>query len=136
MQFVINNWYLFAGLAVVLALLVWPMLQQLIHGITSVGVNQALQLVNHQAGVLVDVREPAEIQNGRIPNSVQLPLSGIQQRLTDLEKFKQRPVVLYCRSGQRSSRAAVLLRKHGFATVYNLAGGMQAWQAENLPIEK
>ena len=136
MQFVINNWYLFAGLAVVLALLVWPTLQQLLHGITSVGVNQALQLVNHQKGVLVDVREPAETQNGRIPNSVLLPLSGLQQRLAELEKFKQRPVVLYCRSGQRSSRAAVLLRKHGFASVYNLAGGIQAWQTENLPIEK
>lgn len=136
MQFVINNWYLFAGLAVVLVLLVWPMLQQLMFGITSVGTNQALQLVNHQSGVLVDVREPAETQTGRIPNSVLLPLSGIPQRLNELEKFKQRPVVLYCRSGQRSSRAAVTLRKHGFTSVYNLAGGIQAWQAENLPIEK
>lgn len=136
MQFVINNWHLFVGLAVVSGLLVWPTLQQMMYGISSVGVSQALQLINHQAGVLVDVREPVETQTGRIPNSVLLPLSGMQQRLTELEKFKQRPVVLCCRSGQRSNRAAVLLRKHGFVSVYNLAGGVRAWQAENLPIEK
>ena len=136
MQFVVNNWYLFAGLAVVLVLLVGPTLRQLMHGITSVGVNQAVELVNHQAGVLVDVREPAEVDGGHIPNAKMLPLSRFKERLTELEKFKDRPVVLYCRSGQRSCRAAVLLRKHGFASVYNLAGGILAWQAENLPIKK
>jgi rhodanese-related sulfurtransferase len=41
-----------------------------------------------------------------------------------------------CRSGNRSLKAAVVLRKHGFATVYNLAGGLQAWERDNLPLEK
>jgi len=135
-NFVVNNWYLFVVLAVVLALLIWPVLRQLMYGITSVGVNQALGLINRQAGVLVDVREPAEHPSGRIPNAILLPLSGLKGRLAELEKFKNRPIVLYCRSGQRSSRAAVILRKHGFASVHNLAGGILAWQAENMPMEK
>ena len=61
------------------------------HGITSVGVNQAVELVNHQAGVLVDVREPAEVDGGHIPNAM-LPLSRFKERLTELEKFSDRPV--------------------------------------------
>ncbi|MBI5612114.1 MAG: rhodanese-like domain-containing protein [Gammaproteobacteria bacterium] len=136
MQFVINNWYLFAGLAVVSVLLAGPTLSRLMHGVRNVGASQAVGLINRQSGVLVDVREPAEYGNGRIPEAILLPLSRFQERLTELEKFKNRPVVLYCRSGQRSGRAAVLLRKRGFASVHNLAGGIQAWQGENLPVEK
>jgi len=135
-NFVVNNWYLFAGLAVVSILLAGPTLSRLLHGVQNVGASRAVALVNHESGVLVDVREPAEYGNGRIPRAILLPLSRFKDSLTELEKFKNRPVVLYCRSGRRSGRAAVLLRKHGFASVHNLAGGIQAWQGENLPVEK
>lgn len=136
MQFVIHNWYLFLALAVVLFLLAWPMLRQTMLGIRAVAPSRAIQVVNHEGGVIVDVREAAEFQQGHIPKSMNLPLSVLDARVQDFERFKTKPVVLCCQSGNRSAKAAVALRKHGFNIVYNLSGGMTAWHGDNLPLER
>lgn len=136
MQFVIHNWYLFVALIVILAMLVWPTLSQILHGVKNVHVPQAVQLINRESAVIVDVCEPNEYKTGHIPNAVNVPLSGMAQHLKQLEKHKAKPVLIACRSGNRSVRAGVLLRKHGFEKVYSLAGGLQAWERDNLPLEK
>jgi len=136
MQFVINNWYLFVALAVVLGLLLSGPLTQIIYGVKAVSVAQAVQLLNREAGVMLDVCEPQEFKDGHIPQSVNIPLSGLKNSLKQLEKYKDKPIVICCRSGNRSIKGAVTLRKHGFASVYSLAGGLLAWQRENLPLER
>jgi rhodanese-related sulfurtransferase len=136
LEFVLNNWYLFLALAVVLALLLAGPLTRLIHGIQVLGPNQAVLLVNRENGVLVDVCEPNEYREGHIPRAINIPLSQLEERVKELEKYKDRPVVLCCRSGNRSLKAATRLKRHGFAKVYSLAGGLLAWQRENLPVEK
>jgi rhodanese-related sulfurtransferase len=136
MQFVVNNWYLILGIVVVLAMLVWGPLTQLLHGVQHVTTAEAIRLMNHEKGVLVDVREPAEYRGGHIPNALNLPLSGLVAGLKQIEKHMARPLIICCRTSQRSARAAVALRKHGFASVQVLAGGITAWQRENLPVEK
>lgn len=136
MQFVANNWYLFLALAVVLALLVSGPVTQLIHGIKNLSPAQAIQLVNRENGIVVDVCEPTEFRAGHEPNAVNAPLSQLRGYVVNLEKYKNRPVVVSCRAGNRSVRGAVILRKHGFEKVYSLAGGIVAWQRENLPLEK
>ncbi len=136
MQFVVNNWYLILGIVVVLAMLVWGPLTQLLHGVQHVTTAEAIRLLNHEKGVLVDVREPDEFRGGHIPHAVNLPLSGLAGGLKQIEKHKARPLIICCRTSQRSARAAVAMRKHGFASVQVLAGGITAWQAENLPVEK
>jgi len=136
MQFVVNNWYLILGIVVVLAMLVWGPLTQLLHGVQHVTTAEAIRLMNHEKGVLVDVREPAEYRGGHIPNALNLPLSGLATGLKQIEKHMARPLIICCRTSQRSARAAVALRKHGFASVQVLAGGITAWQRENLPVEK
>ena len=136
MQFVLNNWYLFLALFVVLGMLVAAPLRQRLAGIRNVSPADAVQMMNRQGGTVVDVREPAEFKTGHIPNAVNVPLSGLAAQLKQLQKHKDRPLVVACRSGNRSVGAAVLLRKQGFAQVYNLAGGMIAWQRDNLPTEK
>lgn len=136
MQFVINNWYLFLGLVVILGLLAGPYLRELMYGVQSVSPSRAVQLLNHHTAVLIDVREVAEFEGGHIGPARNYPLSTLSSKINELEKFKDKPVVLYCRSGQRSAQAAVQLHKHGFAAVYNLSGGIMAWQGENLPVEK
>lgn len=135
MQFVVNNWYLFLALFVVLFLLLAGPIRQSLFGVNSVPIAQAVQLVNRQSGVIVDVREPNEFKDGHIPRALNLPLSALKTRLTELEKYKNKPVVLCCASGQRSAQAAIALRKHGFSSVHNLNGGFRAWQRDNLPIE-
>lgn len=136
MQFIVNNWYLILGVVVVLAMLVWGPLTQLLHGVQHVTSAEAIRLMNHEKGLLVDVREPDEFRGGHIPNALSLPLSGLAAGLKQIEKHKARPLIVCCRTSQRSARAAVTLRKQGFASVQVLAGGITAWQGENLPVER
>ncbi|MEK7666350.1 MAG: rhodanese-like domain-containing protein, partial [Pseudomonadota bacterium] len=77
MQFIVNNWYLILGIVVVLAMLAWGPLTQLLHGVQHVTTAEAIRLLNHEKGVLVDVREPDEYRGGHIPNALNLPLSGL-----------------------------------------------------------
>jgi len=136
MQFIINNWYLVLGIVVVLTMLAWGPLTQLLHGVQHVTTAEAIRLLNHEKGLLVDVREPDEFRGGHIPNALNLPLSGLAGSLKQVEKHKARPLIICCRTSQRSARAAVALRKFGFASVQVLAGGITTWQRENLPVEK
>jgi rhodanese-related sulfurtransferase len=136
MQFVIHNWYLFVGIVVVLVILAWGPLQQLVYGIRQVSIAEAVRLINQEHGVVVDVREAEEYQSGHIPKAVHAPLSALGATLSALEKYKSRPVIVCCRTSQRSARAAVLLRKREFANVRVLAGGIVAWQGDHLPVER
>jgi rhodanese-related sulfurtransferase len=136
MQFIIHNWYLVLGIVVVLSMLAWGPLTQLMHGVQHVTTAEAIRLMNHEKGVLVDVREPDEYRGGHIPNALNLPLSGLAGSLKQIDKHKARPLIICCRTSQRSARAAVALRKQGFDRVQVLAGGITAWQGENLPVEK
>jgi adenylyltransferase/sulfurtransferase len=77
--------------------------------------------------LLLDVREPAEWEAARIEGARLVPLGQLEGRLAEIEDWKQRRVVVHCRSGARSAKAAKLLQEHGFADVWNLAGGIQAW---------
>lgn len=137
MQFVLDNWYLFLALIVVLALLVGPSVMQYLHGIKSLSPAESVLLVNRQSGVFVDVSEPREYQAGHIPNALNLPSASLSQGSGVLDKYKQRPVIVVARAGQQKAlRAAVALRRNGFASVHVLAGGLPAWEKENLPLER
>ena len=135
-QFIINNWYLFVALGVILVLLAAGPVSQQMYGIKNANTAQSVQLLNRENAVVVDVCEPKEFSAGHVPNAINFPLSSLKGRLRELEKHKNRPVIVSCRSGNRSMKGAVLLRKHGFPTVYNLSGGLQAWERDNLPVEK
>jgi rhodanese-related sulfurtransferase len=136
MQFVIHNWYLFLALAVISYMLFAAPAIRAARGIKTLSVGQSVLLMNHESAVVVDVREPDEYRSGHIPNSLNIPLSSLGGRVNELEKFKDRAVLLSCRTSQRSARAASILRKHGFASAHIIGGGITAWQSENLPIEK
>lgn len=135
-DFIIKYWYLFVALVVVLTLLVLGPAMQLFYGVKTLGLWDAVRLINHESAVVIDVSEQPEFKTGHIPNSVNIPLNGLAGRVKELEKHKSKPILLSCRSGNRSSRAAVVLRKHGFEKVYALTGGFTAWERENLPVEK
>ncbi len=136
MPFVIHNWYLFVALGVILFLLAAGPLTQYIHGIKNVNAARTVQLLNREDGVVVDVCEPKEFQSGHVPSAINLPLSTLPNRLRELDKYRNKPVIVACRAGNRSMKGAVILRKGGFAAVYNLSGGLLAWEKENLPVEK
>ena len=83
--------------------------------------------------LVVDVRAPAERAQKRIKGSIGIPLNHLAERLPELPG--DRPLVVHCAGGYRSSIAASLLQHHGFSDVSEIAGGLAAWEAASLPVE-
>ena len=135
-DFVIKNWYLFAALVAILGLLIGSEVLRKIRGVISLSPTQALQLINDQDAVVLDTRDIGEYKAGHIPNARHASMDTIKNRSGELEKFKGRPVIVYCRAGNTSSSAGALLKKSGFEQVHNLTGGITAWESANLPISK
>ena len=84
--------------------------------------------------LLLDVREPQEYAQGHAPGSLLIPLGQLDQRLAEISQYKDKPVALICRSGNRSAYAQKLLAKAGFTETSNVEGGMIAWQKAGLPV--
>lgn len=136
LEFLTNHWGLSLAFAALSAMLVWNEFARRFRGFKEISPTEVTQLVNHEDAVLLDIRDSGEVRDGRIPNALHIPLGELQDRTKELEKFKSRPVVVYCRSGQRSARACSILQRQGFEALYNLGGGIMNWQNANLPISK
>lgn len=136
MQFLTNN---FMPISVALmsgAMLLWSFFGNRVRGIKEVDCVAALQLINHKNARVLDVREDGEFKGGHVLNAIHIPLGKLKGRIGELEKYKSQPMVVICRSGNRSSSACVSLGKEGFDQAYNLAGGVMAWEKAKLPLEK
>ncbi len=133
MQFLQNNWMLVALAAFSGAMLAWSFIGGRLSGVEQADTLKATRLYNDDALVL-DVREDKEFAAGHIPKAKHIPLGQLAGRIKELDKFKGKPVLVTCRSGQRSASACRMLRKAGFETVYNQAGGIIAWERANLPV--
>ncbi|MDE2366829.1 MAG: rhodanese-like domain-containing protein [Betaproteobacteria bacterium] len=115
-------------------LLLWQLLRRPGH---EIGTMVAVQLINYKDGLVLDVREGSEYASGHVPNSKHIPADKLEERLHELEKFKDRPIVLIHRSGVNTTgKAGSVLRSHGFAHVHDLGGGIDTWRQANLPIVK
>jgi len=136
MDFVIKYWYYFLALVVIFYLLLAGPIGQFIYGIKSISPSQAILMLNRDSGMILDVCEQQEFASGHIPKSVNIPAGALSGRLKELEKYKDKPIVVTCHMGNRSVKGAMVLRKNGYTTVYTLAGGLSAWQKENMPLEK
>ncbi len=136
MAFVRENWLLILVMLASGAMLIWPFVQRRLSPMKEIGNVNATHLINHRDALLLDVREPAEYQQGRLPRAVHIPLSQLKSRALELAKYKSRPVVAYCASGNRSRMAGGALADAGFTEVYNLHGGFRAWKDAGLPVEK
>ena len=136
MQFVQTNIWLVLIAVTSGIMLLWSFVGNRVRGVHEVDCAGALQLINHKEAVVVDVREPDEFKSGHVLNSKHIPLGKLRERIGELERNREQPIVVVCRSGNRSATACALLGKEGFAQVYNLAGGVMAWQKSSLPLEK
>jgi hydroxyacylglutathione hydrolase len=92
----------------------------------------AERLAGAQPPVAIDVRTPREREAKRIEGSVTVPLNHLTERLRELPA--DRPLLVFCAGGYRSSIAASLLQRHGFTNVSEIAGGIAAWETAQLPI--
>jgi rhodanese-related sulfurtransferase len=117
-------------------MLLWSLFGNRLRRLKDVDNAAALQLINHKNALILDVRDEKEFSAGHILNAKLIPLLKLKDRIGELERYRDQPIVVVCRSGQRSATACALLGNHGFGQAYNLAGGMLAWQKAGLPVEK
>ena len=130
-----DNIFLVAVAVISGSMLLWPLLRRGAGG-PSVNTLEATQMINRQDALVLDVREQAEFAQGHILNARGLPLSQLEKRLGDIEKFKDKPVIVYCATDNRSASAVTALKKHGFTNAVSLSGGFSAWQQAGLPVQK
>ena len=102
----------------------------------NVNSTQATMLINREDAVVIDVREPFEYVDGHLPESRNIPMGQIEQRLGDLERRKDAPVILVCQTGARSADACKKLEALGFTRVHNLEDGVAGWRSAGLPLKK
>jgi rhodanese-related sulfurtransferase len=110
------------------------LLQTLRGGGNNISVADATLKINREDALIIDVRETHEWDRGHIPNARHIALGQIGKRMHEIEKFKSRPVIVVCASGNRSSSACGALKRAGFEQVFNLSGGIGAWSEANLPV--
>ena len=136
MQFASNNMLPISIAVISGIMLLWSFFGNRFRGVKGVSPSGALQLINHKGALVLDVRQPGEYDDGHILNSRLIPLGKLKERIGELEKYREKSIVVVCRSGQRSGTACFILGRQGFQHAYNLEGGMLAWQKSNLPVEK
>jgi len=135
LEFVVNNWWLFLALAMVIAWMLVNELSRLSHGVKQLDTNQATRLFNRENGVFVDVRSEAEFRKGHLPGAFNIPDGDPEKRNKKLDKHKKKPIIVYCLHGMTAGKAGKKLKALGYEQVSQLKGGYAAWESANLPIE-
>ena len=120
-----NTSYILIGLAVV-GFLIY---NRVLSNVPSISSEESQKVISDNNYRFLDVRTDGEYSDGHIPNSIHIPLQDIQSRISEIEKIKDKKIIVYCRSGARSSMASKALLKEGF-DVLNLTGGIMSWKGE------
>jgi rhodanese-related sulfurtransferase len=133
--FFLENWVLFVVAISSGAMLLWPVLGK---GGGAAGITpaEAVQLMNREKAVVVDVCSPEEFASGHVTGAKNVPLGELEAKLPAVVKNKSVPVVMVCASGARSNRAVAVAKKLGYEKVHSLTGGMGAWRSASLPVQK
>ena len=132
-EFLLNHWIL-TGLwvAIFITLVVYLKAKS---G-KSVSPHQATLMVNREDGVIVDIRDKKAFEEGHVVEAINIPLAKLKERVKELEKYREKPLIIVCQMGQHSGDAVKTLEESGFASVTRMSGGMAEWQAQSLPTVK
>lgn len=137
LEFAANNYVLVLLLVGVLGAIIINELVLATRGVKSLEPGAATQLYNRQQAQFVDLRGDTEFHKGHLPEAINVPQGVLDKGLgAQLEKNKDRPIIVYCGSGMQSGKAAATLKKQGYTNVYQLKGGFQAWQSAGYPVER
>ena len=134
MKFILDNWYLIFVALASGSMLLWPLLKSANGG--SLTPTRAVQLINREKAVVIDVCETEEFAAGHVGGAKNVPLGQLEERLPALVKNKALPLVLVCASGARANRAVAMAKKLGYDNAQAMAGGLKAWREASLPVEK
>lgn len=134
-KFFLDHWYLIAAAITSGGLLAWPLLRGGVGGGERVSTAEAVNLINREKAVLIDVSEPAEFASAHASNAKNAPFGSLEGHKA-LPSNKATPVLVMCPTGARASRAVAALKKLGYARAVAVGGGLAAWREAQLPIEK
>jgi rhodanese-related sulfurtransferase len=135
-EFISNHWIMSSGLFIVIILLIQDLFESVTRKHKTLSPTEAIVLMNDERSVVIDVREPNEFAEGHIEGARNIPVSKVAERAHELEAHKQSPVIVTCNSGARSPEACKKLVSQGFGQIFELKGGMMAWEDQKLPVSK
>ncbi|MBS0508582.1 MAG: rhodanese-like domain-containing protein [Proteobacteria bacterium] len=133
MNFILDNWYLIVLALASGVMLLLPAVKGAGGGLSAA---QAVQLINREKAVVIDVCEPDEYAAGHVGGAKNIPLAQLQERLPQVAKNKAVPVIMVCAKGARAARAAGIAKGLGYDNAQPLAGGLAAWREASMPVEK
>ena len=135
-DFLQQNWHWAALAAVSGSWLLFESVRSGAAGGSQLSAVEATLLINREDAIVLDVRDPAEFAQGHIPSARSFPASDLPRRKSELEKWKNRPLILCCGTGARSSSVLSQLKKDGFEKVFNLRGGIMEWEKAGHPLSR
>ena len=134
LEFSGNHPLLIAAFFAVLGMLVYTEYMRFFSGIPGLSPYAATQLMNDGDVLFLDVRDEKEYKTGHIKGARSMPVNQLDKQIHDIEKYKERDVVVYCDNGMRTSRVTGKLKKQGFTKLKSLTGGLASWEKANLPL--
>ena len=135
-EFVKEN-AIFVGLAIGSGVaLLWPLLNRGASGVANVSATEAVMLMSRSKLLILDVRDATEFAAGHIQGAKNIPLAELASRLKEIEKFKDKSVLVHCQRGMRAKSACSILRAQQFSQLHNLQGGLDTWAEAKLPLLK
>ncbi|MEE9413155.1 MAG: rhodanese-like domain-containing protein [Methylococcales bacterium] len=133
-EFLMNHWIISSAWVLVVAMLSQNLFELATRKYKPVSTVVAVHLINTRDPVFLDVREAFEYTKGHIQDSINIPAAKLEKRLSELEKFKSKLLIVACQTGTRSTSACKKLKAAGFEEIMHLTGGIQAWEDQKLPL--
>ena len=135
-DFIVNNLGLVALFLASGVMLFLPEIQRLVAGGAQLGTLEVTRLMNQGGTLVLDIREGEDYAAGHLPRARHIPLSQLSSRVEEIGKYKEKPVIVTCGNGKRAGAASRVLKQAGFKNVFELRGGLNAWEQASLPVEK
>lgn len=133
-EFMGNHPILFAGLALVMGMIMFSEFQRAATAGSSLSVSQATRLQNDNGAIFLDIRDNPIFKSGHLMDAKNIPLKSLAGKVSELSKYKNKPIIVYCENGMRSNKACNILGKADFTEIYTLEGGIAAWGKASLPL--
>ncbi len=133
LQFVSQEWLM---VSIMMAFVFMLVMHETRRGGAALSPAELTALVNNEEGLVLDVRDSKDYSEGHIVGAINIPHAKVAAQLTQIEKHKQKPVIVVCRFGQHAGMVSKILKASGFENVSKLSGGMAEWQSSQMPVVK
>lgn len=135
-DFLVRHWDLTLAFVILVFLAIRLEVSTKIAGIELLSPQETTNLINHKHAAILDIRAPEAFAEGHIIGAINIPASDIDTKVKKLNKYRQKPIIVSCDSGNESPLVGAKLTKLEFPTVFALRGGIDAWKKADMPLEK